>query len=233
MMNASRESREEETSPRREPSEHSSPRREPSGHSSPRREPSGHFEVEMKFPVSAHDAIEQQLLALGGTREATVTQVDRYFAHPARDFAKTDEAFRLRIIDQQNYLTYKGPKLDQVAKTRKEIEIPLGSGGVIAQHTTALLGALGFSTVAEVHKSRRIIELSWRNWSIEAVLDEVADVGSFLELEVLVSAEQLAAAQQVLLELSQHLGLTQSERRSYLELLLELRATRDGASLDT
>ena len=49
-------------------------------------------------------------------------QVDTYFSHPARDFAATDEALRIRSIDQENFVTYKGPKLDATTKTRREID---------------------------------------------------------------------------------------------------------------
>lgn len=180
------------------------------------------FEVEMKFPVSDLVSIEERLLELGGIPRGTISQVDHYFSHPVRDFAATDEAFRLRCVDDQNYLTYKGPKLDQLAKTRKEIEVPLGPGYANARQIESLMESLGFGSVAYVRKTRRIIKMTWRGHSLEAALDDVYLVGSFLELELLVGGDQVSVAQEIVLDLSRRLGLTRHERRSYLELLLKI-----------
>ena len=69
---------------------------------------------------------------------------DRYFAHPSRDFARTDEALRLRRIGEFNFITYKGPKLDATTKTRREIEIGLADGQQAATDAAELLAAIGF-----------------------------------------------------------------------------------------
>lgn len=55
-----------------------------------------HFEVEQKFPLADVAAVERRLAELGAQAGGTVEQVDRYFNHPVRDFAQTDEALRLR-----------------------------------------------------------------------------------------------------------------------------------------
>ena len=68
------------------------------------------------------------MIELGATIEPPVVQVDQYFAHPARDFAQTDEALRLRRVGKQNFITYKGSKIDATTKTRREIELPLAPG---------------------------------------------------------------------------------------------------------
>jgi adenylate cyclase class 2 len=60
------------------------------------------FEVENKFPVPDLAAVEQQLQAYGAQFDQAVEQVDHYFAHPVRDFVKTDEALRLRRIGDSN-----------------------------------------------------------------------------------------------------------------------------------
>lgn len=183
----------------------------------------GSYEVEMKFPVADPSKLRQQLLGMGPERESVVEQVDLYFAHPQRDFAVTDEAFRLRSVNESNYFTYKGPKLGQVAKTRQEIEIPLGSGHEFARQAEAMLVALGFEPVARVQKTRQSFAFSWQGWDLEAALDDVHRVGGFVELEVLVDGSRVELAQQMLLDLARQLGLKNSERRSYLELLLEQR----------
>ena len=178
------------------------------------------YEVEQKFPVADAAAAEQRLQALAGTFSEPVEQVDRYFAHPARDFAKTDEALRIRRVGEANFITYKGPRLDATTKTRREIELPLASGGPAAEDFAELLTALGFRRVAEVRKRRRKAGFHRDGFEVEAALDEVEGLGQFVELELIAEDENLAAARQCLASLAAELSLTSAERRSYLELLL-------------
>src|SRR6185295_14932137 len=105
------------------------------------------FEVEQKFPVTDLPALEARLAGVGAREEKVLSQVDQYFAHPARDFARTDEALRIRRVDAENLVTYKGPKLDAATKTRREIELPLAPGDQGAKSFAELLQALGFRPV--------------------------------------------------------------------------------------
>ena len=82
-----------------------------------------HFEVEQKFALDSVAEVEQRL-AHWGAGSGVSEQSDLYFNHPARDFAKTDEALRLRSVGDEHFITYKGPKLDATTKTRQEIELP-------------------------------------------------------------------------------------------------------------
>lgn len=178
------------------------------------------YEVEMKFPVAEMAALESRLAACGATISQAQTEVDVYFAHPARDFAQTDEALRIRRKGQSNFITYKGPKIDPTTKTRHEIDLPLPPGEETAQAWTGMLIALGFAAVGEVRKSRRKAQVLWQGRSVEASLDEIERLGTFAELELVVESEGLEAARACITSLATHLGLEQSERRSYLELLL-------------
>ena len=124
---------------------------------------------------------------LGAEHRETAEQTDRYFAHPSRDFAQTDEALRLRRIGEFNFITYKGPKLDATTKTRREIEIGLAAGQPAAADAAELLSALGFTPVAEVCKRRRDFTVTWQGQAIGVSLDEVAELGDFVELEIVTS----------------------------------------------
>ncbi len=126
------------------------------------------FEVENKFPVPDLAAVEQRLQAYGAQFGQAVEQVDHYFAHPVRDFAKTDEALRLRRIGDSNFVTYKGPKIDQATKTRQELELPLAAGQDLVPRYAQLLLALGFRSVAEVMKRRRSGDFTWQQWSVDS-----------------------------------------------------------------
>ena len=185
------------------------------------------FEVEQKFPVDDPSAIRKRLAALGATAVGTHEQIDRYFAHPARDFARTDEALRLRRVGEDNYITYKGPKIDATTKTRREIELALPPGSSYAVDFSKLLVALGFSPVGEVHKTRQEMLIDWEGRGVHIALDDVAGVGTFLELELRAEDADLAAAKSCLASLAAAMQLSGGERRSYLELLLE-RQSDDG-----
>ncbi|MCY3013130.1 MAG: class IV adenylate cyclase [Planctomycetota bacterium] len=187
------------------------------------------YEVELKFPLVNVAAVEKALGRLSATVRPPIDQADLYFAHPSRDFALTDEALRLRREGDAVAITWKGPRLGQEAKTRREIELPLA--GIVAaagaEATLAawgeLLEALGFRRVWEVLKRRRRSEVSWQGSTIEVAIDTVTGLGDFLELEILASAAEIPLALASLQSLAAEIGLGQPERRSYLEMLLAAR----------
>lgn len=179
-----------------------------------------HLEVEQKFKVASLAAVREQLLALGAEFGEPLDQADTYFAHPARDFVQTDEALRLRRVGEQTWITYKGPKLDLATKTRRELELPLPAGSDVFERHSELLAALGFRPVATVHKRREPAHLVRETLAVEVALDTVAGVGDFVELEVSASESQRKIAQSAIASLAKQLGLSDTERRSYLELLL-------------
>jgi len=181
------------------------------------------MEVEQKFPVADLDAVALRLAALGAAWGEVRHESDLYFAHPARDFARTDEALRIRRVGSRAYLTYKGPKVDTTSKTRHEIDLALPDAAA-APHWQQLLEALGFRPLAEVRKTRRKALLPWLGRQVEVSLDTVDDVGTYVELELVTDTQGVEPAKEVLQSLAAQLGLRASERRSYLELLLERRA---------
>jgi adenylate cyclase, class 2 len=192
------------------------------------REETMRYEVEMKFPVADVSALESRLVAQGATISAAQTEVDVYFAHPARDFARTDEALRIRRKGKANFITYKGPKIDATTKTRREIDLPLPPGEETAQAWTGLLEALRFAVVGKVRKSRRKTHVVWQGRRVEASLDEVEQLGAFAELELVVEPEGVETAKACIASLAEVLGLAGSERRSYLELLMEHNSGHSG-----
>jgi adenylate cyclase, class 2 len=185
------------------------------------------YEVELKFPVSDLSAFAAKLAEMQVTVSPPQEERDLYFAHPARDFAQTDEALRLRRKGESNHITYKGPKIDATTKTRREIELPLAPGDEAFASWRALLEAIGFRPVAEVRKSRRKAMVPWQGRRVEASLDTVEQVGTFVEFELVTESEGIDAAKACILSLAASLGLAGSERRSYLELLLR-RSARTG-----
>lgn len=178
------------------------------------------LEVEMKFPVADLAAVENRLRQRGARPGPIVEEADSYYNAPDRDFARTDEAFRIRRASDKTVVTYKGPKLDSQTKTRVELEARLADGPKAGETFGRILEHLGYRPVAVVQKRRKKYWLQADGFDVEASLDEVDQVGTFAELEIQATRDRLDQARAAVMKLAAELGLTGSERRSYLELLL-------------
>ena len=180
------------------------------------------YEVELKFPLADPTDVLARLASLGVVAASPIEQVDRYFNHPARDFGVTDEAFRIRSVGDVNCVTYKGPIIDSATKTRREIEVSFANGPDAASQISEIWQSLGFRFMREVRKTRTPLTLDWRQRVYELAFDDVSPLGTFLEIELLADEAGRDAARDAILALARELNLTNSERRSYLELLLNL-----------
>ena len=153
------------------------------------------LEIEIKLPLYRRNATEHDLVRLGFMAGDLVRESDIYFTGASHDFKKTDEALRIRRCENLSkrtetaFLTYKGPKLDRVSMTRKELETPVEDPEVMRQ----ILLALGYEELAPVVKLRQYYEPAPDSppalAGIHACADQVEKLGSFLELEVLAGDE--------------------------------------------
>lgn len=178
------------------------------------------YEVEQKHAVTDVHALMARLAERAISPQSAELQADCYFAHPARDFAATDEALRIRTIGDRSFVTYKGPKIDTTTKTRRELELPLDPADADGAKFVELLTLLGFCPVATVRKRRRKFHIEHRGRRVEGALDDVEGLGTFIELELVADESTLAEAQQCIRELAAELGLGPTERRGYLQMLL-------------
>jgi adenylate cyclase class 2 len=168
------------------------------------------LEIEVKAYCDDLPAVAGKLAAMGGRSLGSIRERDLYLNHPSRDFSTTDEALRLRRAGDSVIMTYKGPKIGLAAKTRREIEVPVGD----FEAALLILETLGFARVGTVVKDRDRFLLE----GIEISLDRVEDLGDFVELETRGGNRQ--AAEDKLFLMAERLGLETFERRSYLELIL-------------
>jgi pantoate--beta-alanine ligase len=181
------------------------------------------LEIEQKYAHADFAALERRLAELGARPGEEVAEADQYFNAPDRDFARTGEAFRMRRVGRDNFLTYKGRRAPHAVKTRTELEIPLPPGDEAADQHAQLLEHLGYRHVAVVRKRRRTFHLDRGGFAFTVCLDEVEELGRFAEVEVLAPPEQTEAARNTLSGFAQELGLSDVEQRSYLSLLLSRR----------
>jgi adenylate cyclase class 2 len=175
------------------------------------------IEVEAKAKINSFDQMRREIDKLGAKKIKVEHQEDTYFNSPICDFAKTDEALRIRKTktdkDSNLFITYKGPKIDKKSKTREEIEMGIedeNKCSKIFQH-------LGFKPVRKVIKDREI----YRYKNYELSLDDVKGLDPYMEIEILVEdGTDYSDAQEGLFNLFKKLGITDGfERISYLGLL--------------
>jgi adenylate cyclase class 2 len=182
------------------------------------------FEVEVKYRSVDHEMLARRLAQLGALRAGSVVQVDIYLVHPARDFALSNEAFRVRSIGTENWITYKGPRRPGPTKTREEIEIQFGDGKQTTEALLRLFELLGFRPAATIRKERTSFRLHRSGRTLLIALDRAEGLGAFTEIETIAASEpDLPAAQAAVLALAAELALTEVEPRSYLRMVLESR----------
>ncbi|MBX9681093.1 MAG: class IV adenylate cyclase [Gemmataceae bacterium] len=178
------------------------------------------LEIEMKFPVADFAEIEAKLNAWNASPAESHLEADHYWNAPDRDFRKTDEAFRLRRVGAKNVATYKGPKHDGPAKTRTEIEAPLQDGDEAADLFCKLVEHLAYRPVAVVRKQRVTRSFSRDGFQLNVCMDDVEQVGRYVEVEIVAPEDRKEDATKVLTAAAAELGLSDQEKRSYLQLLV-------------
>ena len=171
------------------------------------------IEVEVKARIDSFKEMEKNLKNIGAVKSKDEFQEDIYFASPIVDFGQTDEALRIRTTNRDTFITYKGPKLNEKAKTRKEVEMTIES----ANKARDIFEEIGFKAARTVRKNRQYY--TFENFEIS--LDDVEGLPPYMEIEIaLDESEDYTDAQKQIFELFSKLGITDGfERTSYMELL--------------
>ncbi len=198
------------------------------------------IEIEVKLPVYRRSEVERDLRRLGFVPGDLVRESDIYYTSDFHDFIKNDEALRIRTSDNltrgsfSSFLTFKGPKIDDRSMTRKELETKIEDPDIGRE----ILKSLNYRDVMPVIKLRQYYELTIpegtdpclpEGYAVHACVDQVKNLGSFLELEILVNDEAyrpqgLKKIEAILHDLGYSMGDT--TRYSYLWMLM---SNTDGA----
>ncbi|MDH7594300.1 MAG: class IV adenylate cyclase [Methanomicrobiales archaeon] len=175
------------------------------------------MEVEMKIPVPDLQDVRNRLIGLGFRHMEMRDERDVYYNAVDRDFGKTDEALRVRVAGSECTLTYKGPRLRMHGlKAREELTVHLDSISAMEE----ILERLGLTRVMEVRKRREV----FRSGEVTVALDEVEGLGSYVEIEMVVS-DEVEKAKNILGETRNLLGIDgEPVNLSYLEMLLVKRS---------
>lgn len=169
--------------------------------------------IEVEVKAVSNRKVKENIKEKGELLEE-IRQKDIYLNHPNRDFAKTDEALRLRKSNKCVFLTYKGPKIDKETKSREEIEERVES----LKKSLKIFESLKFNKTEVVEKKRLIYKIG----DYKASIDKVKNLGEFIELEKKVKELNNKTTKEAKKFLKK-LGVKEKDfiRKSYLELLLE------------
>ena len=174
------------------------------------------LEVELKVKVPSLEPVRKQLLAKGAEFKDRIHEHDIYYNAPHRDFGVTDEAVRVRYTNDHAAVTYKGAKIKKFGlKAREELNTAVESGEVFE----TMLNRLGFTKTTEVNKWRE----NFRYADAAISLDEVDELGPFVEIEIMAEDEN-SHAEATIGRIAKEIGVSgESILASYLELLLSKR----------
>ena len=167
------------------------------------------IEVERKRELAGGvEAVTTRLAQFGYHRCGTNIEIDTYYSRPDRDFMATVECLRVRERDGFSEITYKPPSTTNTHSAghiiaKLETNVILSS----AEQTPAantLLDILGMVRLCQVEKTRTTFQHPAQP-AITVALDQITDVGAFVETEVI--SLDAAKASLLLDETEQHLGL--------------------------
>ncbi|MBD3185679.1 class IV adenylate cyclase [Candidatus Bathyarchaeota archaeon] len=191
--------------------------------------PGLNLEIEVKMKIGSIEVMEKRLITNGAKYCCNLVHEDHYFDTPPvmDSFRKTDEALRVRISrnetdgTEQTHLTFKGKKIDATTKSREEINLQVSDGTKIRE----ILKKLSFQEVIVIRKERVV----YSKGDISITLDEVQFLDdAYMELEIIADEDMVESTRERLFSFMKALGFHRddSERRSYLELVLERLAER-------
>ena len=175
------------------------------------------LEIELKVAVSDLEKVRARLRKKKSVFIGKVHEHDIYYNAPHRDFGVTDEAVRVRYVNDHAVVTYKGAKIQKSGlKAREELNTGVESGPVFE----TMLVRLGFVKTAEVNKWRE----NYRYGNAMISLDTVDELGTFVEIEVIAEPEDSDAPFRIE-KISEEIGIHgEPILASYLELLLSKRS---------
>ncbi|MDO4188129.1 MAG: class IV adenylate cyclase [Lachnospiraceae bacterium] len=165
------------------------------------------IECEIKLQINNMTEVKEKLLSIGFIEAYRLTETDTYFDNVSGDIRANDNALRIRKTinhstkSKSSQLNFKGKKLDSISVSRPEYETGVDDSDAVV----SILNSLGYAPVSpKVVKNRTLLNAKSLDkkqlaelgidgftdmFSINACLDEVEDLGDFLELEVIVTTE--------------------------------------------
>lgn len=177
------------------------------------------IEIEAKIKIEQISPIEERVKSCGGKLLQQVVQRDYFFDRSDRSLVQSDRGLRIRretlAAGCKTILCYKGPRdKSSVYKSRQELELEVDDFDTARD----FLQGLDFELTLAFEKKRDL----WQLDDCSVCLDEVVELGSFVEVE----GPSQAAVEGVLKKLE----LTKATQvpDSYAVMLANLLQEREG-----
>lgn len=179
------------------------------------------MEIELKVKVKDVKALKTRLAKLRAEFKERITNIDHYFSVKHRDFMKTKECLRIRVVPENEIaiLTYKPETTDEMKKSgfiwKKELEIAFNAND--SEALKAILECLDCQNLVTVYKTRENFEVD----GLKITIDEVKGIGSFMEIEKI--SENISAAKEEVWSMLERLGFGKKdlELANYRDLMLK------------
>lgn len=139
------------------------------------------MELECKLAVDSHEPVRDALRNAGATRVGQVREVNRLFDRADGSLRAAGCGLRVRQVTllegdgPGSSVTFKGPVQKGTFKLREEIETPVADPAAMER----LLTALGYKVLVAFEKLRE----TWRLGACLVELDELPQLGEFVEVE--------------------------------------------------
>jgi len=166
-------------------------------------------EIEVKAKLGDEEKVTSELKKLGAVFSEPIKQIDTVYTKiigDVEEYLKNDHFVRIRERSDGRFIfTVKVPKAarENLAKTEHETEVK------DAKELEQCLFLMGYKTSNKVTKIRRSCKIK----DYEICLDEVEELGTFVEIEKMVKDEEISD-QDVLNELKNFLFSLGVERES-------------------
>jgi adenylate cyclase class 2 len=139
------------------------------------------LEIEAKMKVDDLDEVIPRLQSAGAVYVGEHQETNTFFDTPDGRLREADKGLRIRANmdtrtkQTEHIVTFKGPRQPGAVKTRLEIEFTVSDPAAATQ----TFEQLGFPVCITFQKRRR----SWRLLQCKIELDELPNLGTFVEIE--------------------------------------------------
>jgi len=157
------------------------------------------MEIEIKATFDNKEEIKQALKDLQAQEEKVKHQIDEYYNHPSRDTRETNEYIRLRYNFGENTGVFEY-HINIADGVNKEFEVPVEDIKTFKQ----ILENLNFPLLGIIDKNRETFKLD----EFTITLDEVKDIGNFLEIEIDGEESEIEIKRARCIELLEKIGLS-------------------------
>jgi len=156
------------------------------------------MEIEIKAKCTNYPIVENNLRKLNATIKKESRQVDEYYNAPTRDIRKTNEYLRLRYNFSENKGTF-AYHINIADGVNDETEVDISD----IEKLRKILVAFGFELLGKIDKHRKKFLLN----EFVITLDNVKDIGSFIEVEGDGTEAEIKMIKSKCLELLETLGV--------------------------